>query len=171
MDSSIRFTTGNLTTMFEMAVTSGLVFLGPNSGRISRFTHSQTFDILREPKCLFRTRMFPATVLAVFAKDYILEGIVKPWVKCALIQRCLKTTEPYPILVNCANPICHRYDQSVINILIQRLFHDIVNKPGNPHIMFECEFLFVWRHNHRRFCRESEIKGTRARRAALPYVS
>ena len=162
MDSSIRFLTGNLTKMVEMAIVSGILALGPVSGSIARYTHQQTFETLKEPRCLYeKYAMFPSTMLAVFAKDYILEGIVEPWVKCALVERCMQTTESYDIIINCTNLVCHRYDQSVVNILIGRLFYDAMEQV----FLYQCDILFTWRPRYRQTCTHHDL----IKRKALPW--
>ena len=163
LDSSIRFTTGNLTLMFEMTISSGVIQLEFSGTNIVRNTHSQTFETLNEPRCLYRKyHMNPSGVVALFAKDYIIEGIMKPWVKCALVERCMQTNMPYKGVV-CSHTACHRYDQSVINILITRLFHRVMKR----HLMFLCEFLFVWRPHHKRACTKDEIDNSRYMRRKL----
>ena len=161
IDSSIRFTTGNLTSMFEMTLSSGVTLLKLSSNNIGRHTHPQMFETLNEPRCLHRKYWeYPSSAVALFSKDYIIEGVMKPWVKCALVERCMKTTLPFESIINCGNPVCHRFDQSALNILITRLFHRDMKR----HLVFECEFWFVWRAHHKRSCTQKQINSSRARR-------
>ena len=159
LDSSIRFTTGNLTLMFEMTLSSGMTLTKLSVTNIDRHTHPQMFETLNEPRCLYRKySIYPAGALALFAKDYIIEGIMKPWVKCALVERCMQTTIPFESIKKCSsrNTVCHRYDQSALNILITRLFHRNMNR----HLMFNCEFWFVWRARSRRSCTQKQINSS-----------
>ena len=148
-----------------MAMVSGVVALGPSSGSIARFTHQQTFETLKEPRCLYeKYAMFPSTILAMFAKDYILEGIVEPWVKCALIERCMKTTEPFDDIINCTNRDCHRFDQSVVNILIGRLLYDAMDKV----FLYQCDIFFTWRPSYRTHCKYHKLREKKGGRWRLP---
>ena len=159
LDSSIRFTTGNLTLFFEMTLSSGVTLLKYSGSNIDGHTHPQMFETLNEPRCLYRkSSMNPASAVALFAKDYIIEGIMKPWVKCALVERCMQTTTPFKSMTACneRNPVCHRYDQSAINILITRLFNGDMKR----HLMFVCEFWFVWRAHHKRSCTQNQINSS-----------
>ena len=166
LDSSIRFTTGNLTVMLEMTLSSGVTLMKLMSSNNGRRTHPQMFETLNEPRCLHRKYwQYPAGLVALFAKDYIIEGIMKPWVKCALVERCMQTTLPYTSIINCGYPICHRYDQSALNVLINRLFHQDIMR----HLVFDCEFCFVWRANHKRSCTQKQINSSleKRRRSSL----
>ena len=163
LDSSIRFTTGNLTLMFEMILSSGVTLLKLSCNNNDRHTHPQMFQTLNEPRCLHRKySQYPSGAVALFAKDYIIEGIMKPWVKCALVERCMQTTMPFKSIIICSsrNPVCHRYDQSAINILITRLFHRDMKR----HLVFDCEFWFVWRAHHKRSCTQKQINNSLEKR-------
>ena len=150
MDSSVRFTTGNLKPMFEKAISSGIIQVKRQRPErelyIQEQTHEQTFQVLNEAPCLYENLvMVEAGLILVYAKDYIVEGIMNPWTKCALVMECMFTTRPMKQILKChiddnviVNHSCHRYDQSVLNILMKRLFHDEMKK----HLTVECEYSY-----------------------------
>ena len=149
MDSSVRFTTGNLQPMFDKALSSGIVLnfrkKTKRSPSIRLQTHQDTFKFLNEPPCLYdRERMIEAGLIVLYPKGYIFEGILNPWTKCALIEECLWTTRPIKEILKCWQNAtvqthrCHRYDQSVLNILIKRLFHDEMKR----HLVDECKYAY-----------------------------
>ena len=150
MDSSVRFTTGDLKPLFDKAVTSGIVQVKrPRPRRelwIREQTDQQTFQVLNEPPCLYdRLVMVEAGFIAIYAKHDVVEGILKPWTMCALVKECMFTTKSMRQILKChiddnvvVNHSCHRYDQSVLNILMKRLYHQEMDK----HLVEECEFAY-----------------------------
>ena len=168
LDSSIRFTTGNLTLMFEMTLSSGVTVLKIISSNNGKRTHPQMFETLNEPRCLhMKYLQYPSGFVPLFAKDYIIEGIMKPWVKCGLVERCLQTTLPLSSIINCGHPVCHTYDQSILSILINRLFHHDIKR----HFLFDCEFCFVWRAHHKRSCTQKQMNNSlEKRRREMPSL-
>ena len=145
MDSSLRFTTGNLQPLFDKAISSGIVQMFRNCSTILEHTHQDTFQILNEPPCLYNTPELGGGFVALYAKDYILDGILNPWTKCALIEACMVTTHEAREILKCpkrgstkAYHQCHRYDQSVLGILVYRMFHDEMDK----HLFPECEYMY-----------------------------
>ena len=146
MDSSVRFTTGNIQPLFDKAISSGIVQVFRNKSTVWENTHQDTFHFLHEPPCMYNYADLGGSFVLLYAKDYILEGILNPWVKCALIEECMVTTHPLSEILKCGNKEtgtlyhkCHRYDQSVISILVYRLFHDEMDK----HLVGECDYLFA----------------------------
>ena len=147
MDSSVRFTTGNLRPLFDKAISSGVVQMFRNKSTIWEFTHQDTFEFLNEPPCLYHYPEFGGSFVLIYAKDYVLDGIINPWVKCALIEKCMVTTRPRGEILKCTDVkknatqyhICHRYDQSVISLLMYRLFHDEID----THLIGECDYIYV----------------------------
>ena len=149
MDSSVRFITGNLQPMFDKAMSSGIVLNLRNktkrSPSIRQQTHQDTFQFLNEPPCLYdRELMIEAGLIVIYLKDDIFEGVLNPWTKCALIEECMWTTRPISEVLKCwQNETvqyhrCHRYDQSVLNILMKRLFHDVMDR----HLVVECKYAY-----------------------------
>ena len=148
MDSSVRFTTGNLQPLFDKALSSGIVQIIRTKGRppsVSLETHQETFEFLNEPPCLYHKEiMLPAGFIVLYPKDPIFDGILNPWTKCALIEECIWTTRPIREILKCPQNAsvtahrCHRYDQSVLNILMKRLFHDDIEN----HLVAEGEYAY-----------------------------
>ena len=149
MDSSVRFTTGNLQPLFDKAISTGIVQHFRNRSSGLYHTHQDTFQFLNEAPCLYNTPELPASFILLYAKDYILDGIINPWTKCALIEACMWTTRPISEVLKCeqnpnvTNHQCHRFDQSVLGILVKRLFHDEIDK----HLVPECRYAYFRNHS------------------------
>ena len=113
---------------------------------IAEQTDEQTFQVLNEPPCLYdRLVMVAAGFIAIYAKDDVVEGVMNPWTKCALVEECMFTTKSMREILKChiddnvvVRHSCHRYDQSVLNILVKRLYHQEMDK----HLVKECEFSY-----------------------------
>ena len=97
--------------------------------QIPAYTHEDTFQFLQEPPCLYRNlTQFQSGLLLIHSDNKLTNDyIVTPWVKCALIEECMKTKNQIgPTLLNCQSSViyhsCHRYDQAVLSLLIYRLF-------------------------------------------------
>ena len=151
MDSSTRFTTANLQPLFDKAISAGTVqvFRDKRHFTIRERTHLDTFGFLNEPPCLYDVPDISAAFVLLYAKNDILEGIINPWVKCALIEECMWTSRPLLELLRCSKPNndtyqhCHRYDQSVLSILVYRLFHNEMDS----HLVDECDYLHIRNHS------------------------
>ena len=113
---------------------------------IAEQTDEQTFQVLNEPPCLYdRLVMVAAGFIAIYAKDDVVEGVMNPWTKCALVEECMFTTKSMREVLKChiddnvvVRHSCHRYDQSVLNILVKRLYHQEMEK----HLVKECAFSY-----------------------------
>ena len=149
LDSSVRFTTGNLQPMFNKALSSGIVLnlrkKPKRSPSIRLQTHQDTFNFLNEPPCLYEKElMIEAGLIALYPDNTIYEGILNPWTKCALIEECVWTTRPMKEILKCwrnetlQTHRCHRYDQSVLNILMKRLFHKEIDR----YLVKECDYAY-----------------------------
>ena len=131
MDTSVRFMTSDLDSLFIQAKQNGIMsrFGGH---RLPTHMHEDTFQFLQEPPCLYRDfGEFNGGMLLFHSNNKLVYNyILTPWLKCALIEECMKTRHPIGgKLLYCPQShvkyhSCHRYDQAVLSLLIYRLFHN-----------------------------------------------
>ena len=141
MDSSIRFMTGNLDWVFKHAQSLG-VSASIGFATIAARTQKTTFDILQEQPCMYRaTNEFEATVIIIYATDFIMQYFMIPWVSCALTNDCLVPKISPEKYLNCLRDEyyhdCHRFDQSILSLLMARLFHDNLKAHSMTHTFFQ----------------------------------
>ena len=127
MDTSVRFKTNKLDSLFIKAKKEGILS-SLNENSIAAHTMPETFQFLQEEPCLFRNyEEFTATFLLIHSDHVAYDYLVVPWVSCALIEDCMKTKRNSFWIQICSDPLtyhnCHRFDQSVLAILMYRLFH------------------------------------------------
>lgn len=128
MDTSIVFRTAELDDLFTKAREQG-VMARHDHHSLAAHTNEETFLFLQEPPCLFRNFSEFITGLTIFHSDnkLIYDYIFQPWLKCALIEDCMKTKhQTGGRLLYCKSHkvyhSCHRYDQTILSILLYRLF-------------------------------------------------
>ena len=145
MDSSIRFKTEDLDWVFKWAQRLGVLAPGGFAPTAAR-TLKTTFDILQEPPCLYRaTNEFEATFIIIYATDFVMQYFMIPWVSCALTNDCLVPKNSPGKYLGCNHDeyyhSCHRFDQSILSILMTRLFHDNLKSHAMAHTFFQiCKF-------------------------------
>ena len=127
MDTSIRLAEHSLRELFSEAAEVGVkVVHGTDS--INEITDTRTFNFLNENpfSSVFKVHEVGAGWILLKRSAIISNAIMKPWVSCALTPACMlppgaKTTR----LFTCIGTGCaHRFDQSVLSILLIRLFGD-----------------------------------------------
>ena len=129
MDASIQFKTSRLDELFDQAKQYG-VLMYHNVWSLPAHVNRDTFTFLGEPPCLYKnfTEYHAGLILVNTGKSVIKNHIINPWVKCALIESCMKTKHNEMDIIQCPSHtkfhVCHRFDQAVLSILIYRLFHD-----------------------------------------------
>lgn len=129
MDSSIRFLTPDLDSLFAQAKKHGILAFH-DVHLLPSHVHEDMFDFLQETPCLYRNfGEFSASLMLVHSDHQIAEEyIIRPWASCALVEHCIETKYPVSRLINCQSHkhyhSCHRYDQALLSILLYRLFHD-----------------------------------------------
>ena len=127
MDSSVRLKTSYLDWLFERIKKEG-VLAGEGGLSVAARTKESTFLSLGEEPCLYRRHEFEGTFIAVYESKFVQTYFMQPWVSCALSKGCM-VLDDYPLLhLQCGATDryyheCHRYDQSVLSILMHRLFH------------------------------------------------
>ena len=125
-DASVRFTRPNLESFFFNSTDLGIKVY-PGWGSIAQRTQLETFHYLGENPCLFDVPEKEATVVFVKRSQFTLKYIIRPWVSCALATGCM--AHPCSSLMFLCTTkslefgCCHRFDQSIIGIILTRLFH------------------------------------------------
>ena len=128
LDTSVIFGTSDLDPLFIQAKEQGV--MSPHDNHLlAAHTHEDTFRFLQEPPCLYRNYGEFSGRLLIFHSENALvnDYVIQPWVKCALIEDCMKTKHKTGgNLLYCQSHkiyhICHRYDQSILSLLMYRLF-------------------------------------------------
>ncbi|XP_045173066.1 uncharacterized protein LOC123534739 [Mercenaria mercenaria] len=142
MDASVRFTTTDLDAHFERARNLG-VMAAKGFAPIAMRTHPKTFLSLGEEACTFKaTNEFEATFILIFGNKFVSEFFLKPWVSCALSFGCVVPDYNTNRYINCDRSKeqvyfdCHRFDQSVLSILLYRLYHKNIMHHRMDHTFF-----------------------------------
>nr|XP_022291817.1 uncharacterized protein LOC111103092 [Crassostrea virginica]XP_022291818.1 uncharacterized protein LOC111103092 [Crassostrea virginica]XP_022291819.1 uncharacterized protein LOC111103092 [Crassostrea virginica] len=123
MDTSIRLK--HIDPYFKKAKRYGIQVLH-GSGSISVRTHQRLFETLNEKQCMFNYPEIQAGLIIITRSCLTLTYIMRPWVSCALQYGCMDipNAENY---YDCTNEwklsSCHRSDQSVLGIILTRLFN------------------------------------------------
>lgn len=140
MDASVRFKTADLTWLFKAAKQQG-VLTGEGGMSIAARTRESLFKFLREEPCLYRTHEIEGGFIAVYDSEFVRRYFMQTLVSCALTMGCMMP-DVYPLRhLFCPNSThyygCHRYDQSVMGILMNRLFHGDLEKHMTNHDFYE----------------------------------
>ncbi|XP_052816750.1 uncharacterized protein LOC128243189 isoform X2 [Mya arenaria] len=127
MDTSVRFTDRDLRPFFENAKRLGVV-VTKNTGPIAMRTHTKTFQFLEENPCTFRDRNeFQGGFVMLYSNPTTVKYFMKPWVSCALTLGCMLPDYHARDYIDCGKHgnvyfDCHRFDQSVLGILLSRTY-------------------------------------------------
>ena len=127
-----------MVTLIEKAKKLKLIAAQGYNSVASRTTW-QTFQALGEDPCAYgKITQMQAAFIVLYITDFVRDYFLYPWVGCALSPGCMVPSgDPYNYLecVNGKNKhefhLCHRFDQSVMNILMYRMF----NKTVDEHIL------------------------------------
>ncbi|KAK3585682.1 hypothetical protein CHS0354_020248 [Potamilus streckersoni] len=142
MDASVRFRTGELDSLFEMATKDGVKIIPGDLG-VGYRTDPVTFKFLREDPCLFADKKeIQATFFMLYRTRFTIETIMRPWVSCALTSGCMYFPGSQS-RISCANQnglgFCHRFDQSVLSIILWRLYHADFGRVYIPETFFHIQ--------------------------------
>ncbi|KAK3585687.1 hypothetical protein CHS0354_020253 [Potamilus streckersoni] len=142
IDASIRFTTGELDSLFEIAIKDGVKILEGESG-VGYRTDPTTFKFLREDPCLFADKNETQTgFFLIYRTRFIVETIMRPWVSCALTSGCMYFPGSQE-RTHCENQnglgFCHRFEQSVLSIILWRLYHANLERVFIPETLFDVQ--------------------------------
>ncbi|KAL3883552.1 hypothetical protein ACJMK2_029805 [Sinanodonta woodiana] len=126
IDASIRYLTGDLDSLFEMAMKDGIKIISGGFG-VGYRTDPATFKSLREDPCLFADKNEIQTgFFLIYRTRFTIETIMRPWVSCALTSGCVYFPGSQD-RISCVNQrglgFCHRFEQSVMSIILWRLYH------------------------------------------------
>ena len=128
-DASIRFKETRLDSLFSKALETGIK-IRKKGGSIAVRTHPNTFKALGEEPCMFTHPELETGWILIKRSKFTLNGIMKPWMTCALQYECMthpqhQTLLYCPIIKNRRQNfgICHRFDQSVMSIILICLFN------------------------------------------------
>lgn len=126
-DTSIRFNGNPLDKLFLEAKLVGIQVMS-NKGSIAVRTNERTFVALGEKRCLFDYPEVGAGFVIITRSKFTMNAIMKPWVSCTLQYGCLdfdnsKSYIACPTGKKQKFGSCHRFDQSVIGIILRRLFN------------------------------------------------
>ena len=150
LDSSCRFITSELNPMFTKAKQNGILVKITQMSVVAH-THSETFLFLREPPCLYRNYLNAQTGLILVHSEvtFVYEYVFQTWVKCALVEECMKTKHnPDVSMLKCPSGnsyhVCHRPDQVLI-LFVYRLFPESY---GDFHIGNKTCYRFLRHHDH-----------------------
>ena len=130
LDTSVILETADLDPLFIQAKKQGVMSRSGGHLLVAH-THEDTFRFLQEPPCLYRKfKEFIGRLLILHSDNRLVNDyVIQPWVKCALTEECMKTKQNTggKLLACRSHTIyhsCHRYDQSILSLLIYRLFSD-----------------------------------------------
>lgn len=130
MDSVVYLIDGNLQNGIDIAKEHGIAVgykrvTFPNIN-LAFETDRRTFDALSENPCAFKNSFkFNAALIFIRKSPVTYKYIMRPWVSCALTKSCITADrEPNSKCLG-ANRYgyCHRFDQSVLSIILNRLFY------------------------------------------------
>ncbi|XP_060585139.1 uncharacterized protein LOC132741071, partial [Ruditapes philippinarum] len=137
VDASIRFTTPDIDVGIQFAIDNSLLFYVrrdvSKSYTIARQTDSKTFTFLKEDVCKFRNFTELVGGFLMFHYDTVSKVIVNAWASCALNKQCI-SPDKTPLKPECnlrhtQDGRCHKFDQSVLSILIRHVIHDTNEYP------------------------------------------
>ncbi len=127
VDASIRFKTGNLITLNQMALANGGIALTIETGHsIYAATDPGTYEYLPAPHTsLISTMMYGASCIFIFNTQKIYDNIFTWWVLCSLYEDCV--AHSYDDGCNFKDRYkdfagCHRFDQSILNIIVGQYY-------------------------------------------------
>ena len=133
VDSSIRFITDDLTGPLEYIKQNGsLFFTYDKSMSTAMHTRIGTFNYFGENPCPYGEFGEIESGNVAFYENDLTRAIIRNWVSCALIENC---QAPPGHNLSCRRITtqvgqCHRYDQSVLGIMMRRLYHEQNDYPA-----------------------------------------
>lgn len=129
MDGSTRILTDNLDITLQYSKNNSMLFFSnPSYYNPAYHTHVETMKYLGEDACKFRELGETEAGFNIFRFDLLTNIIVNQWAACALNENCIAPKGSEKML-HCdirkkQYGRCHRFDQSVLSIILRRLFHD-----------------------------------------------
>lgn len=130
MDSAVYIPDGNLQGGIDIArregIAAGHKLLGNPDVNLAYETNTRTFKALGEEPCAFKnTFRFNAALIFIKRNAFTYKYIMRPWVSCALTKTCIDADSTFYSKCAFANKygFCHRFDQSVLSIILNRLYY------------------------------------------------
>ncbi|KAK3777016.1 hypothetical protein RRG08_008871 [Elysia crispata] len=124
-DSSIRWST-EFPQTFERALKYGQQTFAPLYGdNVPSNSLKQTLDYLNEDVCAMRQFVEMQAGIQMNRHDnLVIEALLNPWARCALEDSCICPIKPSAVISCKGNKLhrCHRFDQSVFNTLMAKLY-------------------------------------------------
>ena len=123
----MRFVTNNLTGPLEYIKNTGsLFFTYDKILSTAKHTRIGTFNYFKEHPCPYGEFGEIEAGNVAFYENDLSRAIIRNWVSCALIENC---QAPPGHQLSCQTYTtqvgqCHRYDQSVLGIMMRRLYHE-----------------------------------------------
>ncbi|XP_063435513.1 uncharacterized protein LOC134716445 [Mytilus trossulus] len=148
-DASVRFTGTKeaFDVFFKQVKDVGILvrIIENKNPKSSTFYHTktETFKLLNETACMFNFKSLEAGFVTIWKTSFTWKYIMQPWISCALTEHCMSHYNP-GLVLQCkprkeVSYHCHRFDQSVLQIILQRLFnvkYDIVALNRLPKIHY-----------------------------------
>ncbi|XP_067675023.1 uncharacterized protein [Haliotis asinina] len=140
MDASVRFSNNKVINPLLHDVDKRGIVVYPGRYSVAQHTLQITMKYMKEDICsLAPLDEHQATFIAFKNELLIREAVVKPWVACALSPTCMCTRNPY-LDLSCKVGMhnynkCHRFDQSAISIILNKLFRGHTDTFSSPNAM------------------------------------
>ncbi|XP_063411765.1 uncharacterized protein LOC134694652 [Mytilus trossulus] len=145
-DTSVKFTGTKeaYDVFFQQVKQVGILVRKNNRSETARTfyrTKEETFKYLNEQSCMFDFKILGAGFITIWKTSFTWKYIIQPWLACALTEHCMSHFDPGLIMF--CDPKkevlyhCHRFDQAVLSIILQRLFnvnYDIVTLNRLPEV-------------------------------------
>lgn len=134
MDSSVRFVTSELDSALDYSRRNSVLFFTiARTASIAQHTDHQMMQYLQEDTCKFRYFSAIRAGFLLFYYDDVTNILIDAWAACALNENCMcppgSATKLLCKVSNKADGNCHRFDQSMMSILLRRLYHDQKDYP------------------------------------------
>ena len=135
-DSSIRFTTDDITSCHQMALSNGGIAFFSSVGFVHStyaVTHRMTYLYL--PTDLQKMQQeghVQSGIMLIYRTRYVIENVLQWWLLCSIEDRCIRPLPPTECDFRESRlrvyAGCHRYDQSVLNILLANVYNFTINR-------------------------------------------
>ncbi|XP_060584682.1 uncharacterized protein LOC132740733 [Ruditapes philippinarum] len=131
IDISVKLLRVNLDNAINYARKNSMLFFverkNPKKVSIAKQTDIRTFNYLAEDVCKYRPfgEVWATTVL--FYYDHVTKVVVNAWASCALNEACIAPVGEDKLkcdFLDLSDGRCHRFDQSVLGIIVRRLYHE-----------------------------------------------
>ncbi|KAH9510011.1 hypothetical protein Btru_044831 [Bulinus truncatus] len=149
-DASVRWAE-NFRTIFDRTDVYGHQMLRyMNSNRIPAHTIKQTFDYLGDQPCVYLPYPEIQGNCMLHKHDLlVVKAVLEPWARCALEKECICAVDPHTVL-GCSTDLkihrCHRFDQSVLTIIMAKVYGEEIYRFISPETSFEKpQYIFVRR--------------------------